>query len=82
MLSQATANALGIEVMAGPVEATSCGNLITQMIGTGHLPDYQAGRELIRRSFEFRSYTPNNTAAWEHAYARFKNVLGAAAEVP
>jgi sugar (pentulose or hexulose) kinase len=82
LLSQATANALGIEVMAGPVEATSCGNLITQMIGTGHLPDYQAGRELIRRSFEFRSYTPNNTAAWEHAYARFKNVLGAAAEVP
>ena len=75
LLSQATADALGIEVIAGPVEATSCGNLITQMIGTGHLPDYQAGRELIRKSFDFRSFTPNNTGAWELAYARFLSVL-------
>ena len=78
LLSQATADALGIEVIAGPVEATSCGNLITQMIGTGHLPDYQAGRELIRKSFDFRTFTPNNTGAWETAYARFKTVLGEA----
>ncbi len=75
LLSQATADALGIEVIAGPVEATSCGNLITQMIGTGHLPDYQAGRELIRKSFDFRTFTPNDTGAWESAYARFKTVL-------
>ena len=34
LLSQATADALGIEVVAGPVEATSCGNVITQMIGS------------------------------------------------
>jgi hypothetical protein len=46
------------------------------MIGTGHLPDYQAGRELIRNSFDFRTYTPNNIRAWEAAYARFKGVLG------
>ena len=75
LLSQATANALGIEVIAGPVEATSCGNLITQMIGTGHLPDYQAGRELIRNSFDFRSFTPEDTSAWDAAYERFKAVL-------
>ena len=58
MLSQATANALGIEVIAGPVEATSCGNVITQMMATGHLPDLAAGRDLIRRSFEFQTYQP------------------------
>lgn len=75
LLSQATADALGIEVIAGPVEATSCGNLITQMIGTGHLPDYQAGRDLIRKSFDFRTFTPNDTAAWDQAYARFTKVL-------
>ena len=75
LLSQATANALGIEVIAGPVEATSCGNLITQMIGTGHLPDYQAGRELIRKSFDFRTFTPDDTSAWDDAYVRFKTVL-------
>jgi rhamnulokinase len=74
-LSRATANALGIEVVAGPVEATSCGNVITQMIGTAHLTDIQAGRELIRRSFDFRIFEPQDTAAWDAAYATFKNLL-------
>jgi rhamnulokinase len=76
LLSQATANALGIEVTAGPVEATSCGNVITQMIGTGHLPDFAAGRELIRRSFEFRTFAPEDSTAWETALQRFKIVIG------
>jgi rhamnulokinase len=75
LLSQATADALGMEVVAGPVEATSCGNIITQMIGTGHLPDFQAGRDLIHRSFEFSLFTPGNSAAWEAALVRFKEVL-------
>ncbi|MBN8457902.1 MAG: rhamnulokinase [Verrucomicrobia bacterium] len=75
LLSQATANALGIEVVAGPVEATSCGNLITQMIGTGNLPDFAAGRELIRNSFEFRTFTPADGEAWEAAFARFTSLL-------
>jgi rhamnulokinase len=75
LLSQATADALGMEVVAGPVEATSCGNVITQMIGTGHLPDIQAGRELIRRSFELSTFTPGNPEAWEAALVRFRKVL-------
>jgi len=75
-LSRATANALGIEVVAGPVEATSCGNVITQMIGTGHLPDLQAGRELIRRSFDFHIFAPQDVAAWDVAYGKFRQVVG------
>jgi rhamnulokinase len=75
LLSQATANALGIEVIAGPVEATSCGNLITQMIGTGHLPDLNAGRDLIRRSFEFRRFIPCESNEWNEALERFKKVV-------
>ncbi|MBK1816462.1 rhamnulokinase [Luteolibacter yonseiensis] len=75
LLSQATADALGIEVVAGPVEATSCGNVITQMVGTGELPDFKAGRDLIRRSFEFRTFVPGNQAAWQAAYVRFRELL-------
>jgi sugar (pentulose or hexulose) kinase len=75
-LSRATANALGIEVVAGPVEATSCGNVITQMIATGHLSDLQAGRELIRRSFDFRIFEPQDTSAWDEAYAMFRKLIG------
>ena len=76
LLSQATANALGIPVVAGPVEATSCGNVITQMVGTGHLPDFKQGRALIRRSFDFRTFVPEHSVEWETAFLRFKKVAG------
>jgi sugar (pentulose or hexulose) kinase len=75
LLSQATANALGIEVVAGPVEATSCGNIITQMIGTGHLPNIAAGRELVRQSFDFRTFSPADGEAWAAASERFRKLL-------
>jgi rhamnulokinase len=76
LLSQATANALGIPVVAGPVEATSCGNVITQMVATGHLADFTAGRDLIRRSFHFQTYTPQAASEWQEAYRRFLELLG------
>ena len=73
-LAQATADALGIEVIAGPIEATSCGNIAVQMIATGDLPNMQAARELIKRSFEFKTYTPTDSAAWADAYAQFLQI--------
>lgn len=75
MLTQASANALGIEVIAGPAEATSCGNVITQMLATGFLTDMAEGRELVRRSFGFKVYQPQDGAAWAAAYARFAGLL-------
>ena len=75
-LAQATANALGIEVIAGPIEATSCGNIVVQMIATGHLPDLAAARHLIRESFEFQNYAPHNGVEWQVAYERFKAFIG------
>lgn len=74
-LCQSTADALGIKVVAGPIEATSCGNVITQMIGTGHLENFEAGRELIRRSFDFKTYEPRQSADWNAAYERFKALV-------
>ncbi len=71
MLCQATANALGIEVIAGPIEATSCGNVIIQMLATGEINSLSAGRELIRQSFDFKSYQPRDTEAWNAAFATF-----------
>ena len=76
MLCQATANALGIEVLAGPVEATSFGNIITQMIATGDIPDFPAGRQLIRESFDFVTYTPQDQDKWDEAYADFLKLIG------
>ena len=74
-LAQATANALGIEVITGPVEATSCGNVIVQMLATGHVADLAAGRRLIRDSFEFQTYTPSDAEEWRRAYERFASLI-------
>ncbi|MBC7980334.1 MAG: rhamnulokinase [Armatimonadetes bacterium] len=75
LLCQATANALAIEVLAGPVEATSCGNIITQMIATGDLPTLSAGRQLIKDSFVFKTYQPIDNASRNDAYERFLLML-------
>jgi sugar (pentulose or hexulose) kinase len=75
MLCQATANALGIEVLAGPIEATSCGNIITQMVATGESPDFATGRSLIRSSFDFTTYKPTERPSWDKAYAEFLRII-------
>jgi hypothetical protein len=46
------------------------------MVGTGHLPDFKAGRDLIRGSFAFRTFTPENRKAWEAAFLKFRKVTG------
>lgn len=76
-LTQATADALGIEVIAGPVEATSCGNIAVQMIATGHLTDMESARALIKNSFEFKTFTPTDSATWEEAYQNFQRITSA-----
>ncbi len=71
MLMQAAANAIGIPVVAGPVEATSCGNIITQMVAMGEIPDITAGRAIVEHSMETKIFTPQNQEAWNDAYERF-----------
>lgn len=74
-LAQATASALGIEVTAGPIEATSCGNIIVQMMATKHIPDLAAGRKLIRDSFDFDTYQPEDPEAWQTAREQFDQII-------
>jgi hypothetical protein len=45
------------------------------MVGTGHLDNFETGRELIRRSFEFKTYQPGRSAEWNAAYERFKALI-------
>ena len=42
MLNRFTANALGMPVVCGPVEATAIGNLLVQAIALGHLESHKA----------------------------------------
>jgi rhamnulokinase len=72
LLNQFTADALQIPVLAGPVEATAAGNLLTQAYALGLLPSIEAMRSVVRQSFELRRYEPGPAAAWDSAYARFR----------
>ena len=48
-LNALTAEATGLEVIAGPVEGTAIGNLIVQMVAAGEFPDLAAARKAIVR---------------------------------
>ncbi len=77
LLCQFTADACNRPVLAGPVEATAIGNLLVQAIGRGLLGSLQDAREVVRRSFEVRTYLPQSPDCWEKPYERFLKYLEA-----
>ena len=64
------ASAINRPVYAGPVEATSIGNLATQLSGLGELSSVDQAREMVRASFPIVEYTPVNPADWDAAYEK------------
>ena len=57
-LNELTAKACGLPVYAGPTEGTALGSIAAQMIALGVLPNRQAARDTIRRSFNIREVLP------------------------
>jgi len=74
LLCQMTANVLGRPVIAGPVEATSIGNAVVQLITLGHIPNAASARQIIRESFPVMEYAPGFLDGVEAAYQRFKQL--------
>ncbi|OFT49554.1 sugar kinase [Brachybacterium sp. HMSC06H03] len=59
LLNQLTADALGLEVVAGPMEATALGNIAVQSRALGAVPDGPGAiRRLVRESVELEVFTP------------------------
>lgn len=75
LLNQLAADATGVEVLAGPVEATAMGNLISQMIADGAIASLAEGRKMIAASCKPERYTPAGGSAMEDAYGRFKALV-------
>lgn len=75
MLCRFTANATAREVIAGPVEATSVGNIMVQMLGKGEVSGLSEIREIVGNSFPTIVYEPQDTGLWADAYERFKRLL-------
>lgn len=76
LLMQATADATGLDVIAGPVEATACGNIIMQLFAAGELESMNTARDIIRKSFPLTTYHPTNNAEWKEPLQRFKELIG------
>jgi rhamnulokinase len=57
-LNQATADACGKPVLAGPVEATAAGNLIVQAVAAGAIASIAEGRQSVARSIPLRAFEP------------------------
>jgi len=74
LLNQFAANALGVPVDAGPVEATGLGNLMVQMLANGAIRSVEEGRRLIAESYPPQRYEPEDTASWHEARAKFAEV--------
>ncbi len=60
LLNQLTANKTELEVYAGPVEATSLGNIITQAISFGDIKSLEEGREIIKQSQKIEKFVKKN----------------------
>ncbi|WP_430783418.1 rhamnulokinase [Actinoplanes sp. G11-F43] len=71
LLCQATADACGLPVLAGPVEATAIGNLLVQARAAGVVHGgLDAMRALVRETQQIVRYEPVPSPVWDEAAAR------------
>lgn len=75
MLNEATANALGVRVTAGPSEGTALGNILCQLIALGKIKDVKEAREIVKNSTEIKEFLPTNCEVYEKAYNSFLTIL-------
>lgn len=73
VLNQFTTNALGIPVIAGPVEGTAIGNILMQAISVGEIDSLDTGRKIVADSFSLERFEPQNHDQWNKQYERIKS---------
>jgi rhamnulokinase len=80
LLCQLTADACGLPVVAGPVEAAALGNVLVQARALGAAPDDLGGmRRLLRRTQSLRRFEPSRVGIrqWDEAARRIGPNSGA-----
>ncbi len=73
-LDQFTANATGVDVLAGPQECTAIGNIMLQAKACGVVGDVWEMRRIIADSVSMKRFSPQDTELWEKAYQRYLEV--------
>jgi rhamnulokinase len=74
LLNQMTANATGLPVITGPIEATVIGNALVQLISLGEISDIVEARQIVAEMGGLDWYEPNEkeTAVWQTAYQKYQ----------
>lgn len=75
-LNQFTANALGVEVLAGPQEGTAIGNIMLQAKAAGDVSDIWEMRKIIADSISMKAFHPTDKELWDEAYERYLEIVG------
>lgn len=75
LLCQYTANVTGLKVITGPAEGTAAGNILMQAKALGYLESLSDIREVVKNSFNFETFKPENTELWNNAYMKWKEVV-------
>lgn len=76
LLCRLTAASCGVPVVAGPIEATVCGNVAVQLCALGELGSLQDIRRVIQASECPKTYMPEQPQGWDEAYQRFCAIVG------
>ena len=74
LLCQMTADACQRRVLAGPVEATALGNIVSQWVSTGRFASISEGRRWIHSMSDIVCYEPKQGADWEAAAERLATI--------
>ncbi len=74
MLTQFAANALGIKVYAGPIEATSTGNILMQAYGSKEIGSLSELRQIVINTFEPDEFMPQDKDSWNDNYEKYKKI--------
>ena len=75
LLNQFTANAIGVDVYAGPQEATAIGNIMLQAKAAGVVSDIRQMRASIAKSFTPQHFIPQDRQQWDDAYQRYLEIV-------
>jgi rhamnulokinase len=71
-LCQRVATVCKREVVSGPVEGASMGNLLIQALAMGKIGNLQEGRQVVRKSCQVKKYKPGSlTESLENRYRKY-----------
>ena len=74
LLCQLAADAMGRNVVAGPIEATAIGNVLVQAMGAGVVGSLEEARQIVRNSSNLVQYQPRQSASIDAAYRLFTDI--------